>query len=380
MANRSIFVVGLRGIPGVIGGVESHCEELLPRIAALAPDLELVAIARRGFVDRAVASFEGVTITPLPSPSGTSTEAIGATALAVIHAWRRGAAVIHIHAIGPALLAPLARALGMRVIVTHHGRDYERAKWGPLAKKVLRLGEQLGLRAADRTIVVAPTLADELRRAFPSCAKRIHYVPNGAPRLEAGASAGDVLTRFGLEPGNYILAVGRFVPEKGFDYLVRAYTRSGTKRPLVIVGSPIHDSEFARSLSAQASDLVRLVGNQPRGVLRRLYEHADLFVLPSFHEGLAICALEAAQCGTPILLSDITPNKDLGMPPGNYFAAGNEDALAHALARPGNEFAYDVEELRSRFDWDSIAARTLAIYREVLDEACSAATPVAETS
>jgi glycosyltransferase involved in cell wall biosynthesis len=362
----SIFVTGLRGIPGVIGGVESHCEELLPRIAALAPDLTITVLARRGFVDPAVKEYEGIKVVPLPSPSATSTEAIGATALAVIHAWRARADLLHIHAIGPALLAPFARMLGLRVVVTHHGRDYDRAKWGAFAKRMLRLGERLGVTNAQRTIAVAPTLAEDLRRTFPACSERIRYVPNGAPDLEDSRSSEEVLDQFGLEPRTFILAVGRFVPEKGFDYLVRAYRRSGTDRPLVIVGSPLHDSEFARQLLEQADSNVRLIGNQPRSVLRRLYENADLFVLPSSHEGLAISALEAAQCGAPMLLSDIGPNRDLGLPARNYFPVGDEDALADALARSGDEFTYDVAELTSRFEWNSIAAQTLEIYREVL--------------
>ena len=183
----------------------------------------------------------------------------------------------------------------------------------------------------------------------------IRYIPNGAPALEDSRSAESHPPKFGLKKRDFILGVGRLVPEKGFDYLIRAFKDSGTDRKLVLVGSAMHDSAFCRDLLGKADDKVVFLGSQPRSVLRRLYENADLFVLPSFHEGLAISALEAANCGAPMLLSDISANRDLGLPQGNYFPVGNERALAVQLARPGHDFGYDVNALRSRFDWDRIA-------------------------
>jgi glycosyltransferase involved in cell wall biosynthesis len=350
----------------VIGGVEAHCEELLPRIAALAPELEIEVLGRRRYVDRKVSRFRGVAVTALPALKGASTEAIGATLLGVLYARLRGASILHVHAIGPALAAPLARVLGLRVIMTHHGADYDRAKWGAFAKRMLRLGERFGVSTAHRIIAVAPSLAERLKAEFPSRAAAIRYIPNGAPALDDSRSAEDILTRFGLESGGFVLGVGRLVPEKGFDYLIRAFRESGTDRKLALVGSAMHDSDFARDLLGQADDNVLFLGSQPRSVLRRLYEHADLFVLPSFHEGLAISALEAANCGTPMLLSDIAANRDLGLPGGSYFPVGDERSLADRLARPGQDFRYNVDEVKSRFDWDRIAEQTLDVYRGVI--------------
>ncbi|MBV9528635.1 glycosyltransferase family 4 protein [Sphingomonas sp.] len=360
-----LSVTGLRGIPGVMGGVESHCEELLPRVAALAPDLRIEAVGRRAFLPTSPYDYRGVRVVGVPAPSGASTEAIVSTFLAVLRAARRSRAV-HIHAIGPALMAPLARGLGLRVVMTHHGDDYDRAKWGGFAKAMLRLGERLGVGCAHQVIAVAPTLAERLKRQFPKRADRIRYIPNGAPELPPDRSSAEVLADFGLDPKGYILAIGRLVPEKGFDQLIRAFRESRDPRKLVIVGSDIHGSPFSRELLRQADDQVRFLGAQPRSVLRRLYEQADLFVLPSLHEGLPISALEAAACGTPMLLSDIVPNRDLGLDERNYFPAGNERALALALSRRSSEYAYDVDRMRESFDWNRIAERTLEVYRDAL--------------
>jgi glycosyltransferase involved in cell wall biosynthesis len=361
-----LCVTGLRGIPGVMGGVETHCEELLPRLAANAPDLQIEVLGRRPYVGDQPHRCHRVNVTPLPAPRDSHLEAIVSTAIAVIYAKQRRARALHIHAIGPAILAPLARALGLKVVMTHHGDDYNRAKWGRFAKLVLRTGERWGLACSHRVIAVSPSLAFSLARRYPAYAKKLRYIPNGAPSLRGGrVVTGDVLSRFGIAAGEFILAVGRLVPEKGFDYLIKAFRKSGTKRKLVIAGASDHDSPFAQEIMNEADEQVVLVGQQSRQVLKVLYENAGLFVLPSLHEGLPIAALEAGRLATPTLLSDIRPNRDVGYSEEHYFPAGDTNALAEKLSRPSREFAVDPREIESRFDWDEIAQNTLAVYQEL---------------
>lgn len=347
-----------------MGGVEAHCEELLPRIASIAPQLDIEVIARRPYLPNP-ASVGRVRVTPLYSPRGRSTEAIVSTLVGVLHARHRGAHAVHIHAIGPALLAPLARMLGMRVIFTHHGADYDRQKWGRVAKTMLRLGEALGVRYANAVIAVAPSLAANLQSRFSHRSDKIHYVPNGKTGFPGNSDGESVLASLGLTPRDYVLAVGRLVPEKGLHTLIAAMRRSGCTRKLVIVGGADHESRYSKALLEEADDNIIFAGVQNRSALHALYTHAALFVLPSMHEGLPIVALEAGSLGCPILLSDIQPNRDLGLPPGNYFPVADEEALAQCLAAPPQTFrvpkgAFD------RFDWDRVADETLSIYRSVL--------------
>lgn len=358
-----IAVTGLRGIPGVMGGVETHCEELLPRVKRLAPRARITVFARAPYVSKTSYDHAGVEIVAVPSPRSRSFEAIVGTFNGLLAARRAGAEIIHIHAIGPALLAPVARLLGLQVVVTHHGEDYRRAKWGFVARQMLRLGERFAARSAHRLIAVSPSLADRLRASFPAAADRIRYIPNGAPELPP--RRGDALKRFGLTPGAYIIAVARLVPEKGLHDLIEAHERSADPRTLVIVGGADHQSQYATDLQKRASDRVRFLGLQDRATLRELLEKASLFCMPSYHEGLPIAALEAASCGTPMLLSDIRPNLDLGLAKSHYFPVGKVDELASRLAEPREHYAVDPEAFRATFDWDRISIDTLAVYREL---------------
>jgi glycosyltransferase involved in cell wall biosynthesis len=361
-----ICVAGLRGIPQVMGGVESHCEQLLPRLLELCPKHDIEVLGRRGYVPKGPSSYRGVQVRPVATLRTKYLEAISAMLSSILYArFARRTDILHIHAIGPALLSPLAKLLGLKVVVTHHGRDYLRARWNFFARGVLRLGEFFAVVCADRLIAVSPSLSVDLRRRFPTFAGKIRYIPNGATPMPEAESSADVLERFGLKRQSYVLAVGRLVPEKGFDDLIDAFERGRAAGRLVIAGAANYHDTYAKALLARASKNVLFVGYQDAASLRALYEGARLFVLPSYHEGLPITALEAAWSGAPIVLSNIQPNLDLGLEPANYFPVGDVLALGELLSQPAETFGVDREKLLMHFDWEQIAVATCRVYGEI---------------
>ncbi len=361
-----VAVTGLRGIPNVMGGVETHCEEMLPRVKGIDPNLKITVFARAPYVKKSNYKFRGVSVVSVSSPVSVWREAITSTFNAIMAARRDGMDVIHIHAIGPALLTPLARIMGLKVVVTHHGEDYKRAKWGRFPRFVLRMGERFGMWFANHVIAVSPSLTKRLQESFPGASRRISYIPNGAPDLPT--APGDALARFSLKPGKFVLAVARLVPEKGLHDLIKAHAQINDGRKLVIVGGADHASDYSKSLLKLADEDIIFTGLQDRGTLRELYENADLFVMPSYHEGLPIAALEAGSCSTPMLLSDIQPNLDIGLPKKDYFPVGDPGALAEALNQPTYLYRVDAAEFRKKFDWDQIAMKTSSVYHKIMAE------------
>src|SRR5258708_8010413 len=91
--------------------------------------------------------------------------------------------LVPLHGIGPSLLAPVAKAIGMKVIVTYHSKNYEHDKWNCVAKLILRIGELLAVMFADRVIAVSRSLARDLKTRFRSAADKIHFIPNGANHI-----------------------------------------------------------------------------------------------------------------------------------------------------------------------------------------------------
>jgi glycosyltransferase involved in cell wall biosynthesis len=362
-----ICVLGLRGIPQVLGGVETHCEQLIPRLQKQRPSDQYTVVGRKSYCPCSTCECNGVRVIALPHAKSKYLEAISSSALGLLYArfWLH-ADVVHIHAIGPALISPLAKALGMKVLVTHHGADYDRERWNAFAKTVLRIGEFCALRFADQVIVVSPSLTEQLKSRYHSRSARISFVPNGATHIlqaSAGESeCGSVLERFGLAHGAYIVTVGRLVPEKGYDDLIHSFKSANHPSKLVIVGDAPPGDLYAERLRREAGDGVVFTGYLKPPEITALLRQASLFTLASRHEGLPIAALEAAILGCPVLLSDIRPNLDIGLPQANYFKVGDLDDLRRKLIEPHGTYLVDPAVILTRYDWDKISETTSAVY------------------
>jgi glycosyltransferase involved in cell wall biosynthesis len=358
-----VQVLGLRGIPNVEGGVETHAEHLYPRLARMGCDVEV--IVRSPYVPRGRVSFGSVRLRRLWAPKVSGYEALVHSFLGVLYAAFTRPDVLHVHAIGPAFVTPFARLLGLRVVVTHHGPDYERDKWGGFARWFLRTGESVGMRFSHARIVISRVIAERIRKNYGVDSYLIH---NG---VVAGTPVKDdeALRQFGLEPGRYYLHVSRMVPEKRHLDLIAAYSEAAAPDwKLALVGS-LNTDEYSRSvrMAAEKSGVV-LTGFQKGKELQALYSHAGAFVLPSSHEGLPIAMLEALSYGLPVLASDIPANLEVGLDESSYFPVGDRGALASALRRlgqtPRDSAALDARRTSTlgSYDWDRIAEQTFAVY------------------
>ena len=185
-----------------------------------------------------------------------------------------------------------------------------------------------------------------------------------------------LLRDFDLERGKYILAVGRLVPEKGFDDLVGAYEKSllstsGMK--LVIAGEADHEDSYSRKLkeSFESTEGIVFVGFQKGVALSELFTHAKLFVLPSYHEGLPIVLLEAMSYGLPCLASNIPANRNVSLSESRYFKVGDTDKLKEKLIE-NSHMTFDaqqkskqIEKIKKDYNWNLIASRTVDVYKDV---------------
>ena len=364
-----VTVLGTRGFPNIQGGVESHCHNLYSRLSKRG--CKIIVLSRQPYTSPDVINCEGVRLLPLACPKNKYTEAFSHTLRGVLLARRIRPDIVHFHAIGPSLFVPLARLLGMKVVMTHHGPDYRRAKWGWLAKTVLKLGERLGCKYANQVIAISSGVKTQIKKKF---GKNAHLIPNGIALPERSKESIHIKS-LGLTRSKYILAVARFVPEKGLHNLISAFSNLQTNWKLVIAGDADHETAYSRQLKSQAADNsnVVLTGFIQGEALNEIYSHAALFVLPSYYEGLPIALLEALSYGLSVLVSDIAPNKEVGLDENRYFPVGNEEALTKKLddqIRKGTlskeEQAKQIEMVRQRYNWDNIAEQVLQVYKNTL--------------
>jgi glycosyltransferase involved in cell wall biosynthesis len=379
-----VIALGLRGVPGVAGGIETHCEQLYPLVAATGVEVELVV--RSPYAgDVAAMGWNGIRLRRLWSPRDPRLETLHHSLLGVLYAAVRRPDVLHLHAIGPALFTPLARLLGLTVVVTHHGCDYRRAKWGPVGRWVLKVGERMAMRYAHQVISVSQAGARELEAEYR---RKVVVIPNGVP-APAAAGSGAVLAELGLQAGRYVLHVGRAVPEKRQDDLIHAFVAA--KLPgwkLALVGDVSGQDAYSagiRSLAAQHPDVV-LAGFRTGDALRALFSGCGCFALPSAIEGFSIALLEALASGCTIVASDIPANHEVELPARCYVPVGDVDALASALSQVPTDVPPAVwqslcRHVHQTYTWRRVAAQTVRVYREMLPGAVlqqDAEPPVAE--
>ena len=359
-----IAVTGTRGIPNILGGIETHCEEVFPRIAARGYDVTI--IRRKSYAHDHLQEYKGVKLMDIHAPHVKALEAIVHTFKAVHAAkFKLKVDVLHVHAVGPALVIPYAKLLGMKVVFTNHGPDYERDKWNLLAKFMLRLGEKFSVRFSDQIIVISKVINTILRTKYGR--EDAHLIYNGISPSVFHEDA-EYLRALGVDSRNYIFAMGRFVAEKNFDQLIRAFTAVGDKKGyrLVIAG----DANFEDIHSIELKKLARennivLTGFIRGDKLHTLLSNASVFVLPSSHEGLPISLLEAMNYGLPTVVSDIPANREVDLPEENYFQVNNENELAEKLQkhilRGYQPVSYDM----SRYNWDELADQIIQVYQSL---------------
>jgi len=369
-----VAVLGTRGIPDVQGGIETHCQHLFPRLAKLG--FEITIYARKGYVfgPKRGFDYEGVRIYPKPYVRKSSLEAITHTLRCFVAVFRHRPDIVHIHAIGPALFVPLFRLTGAKVIYTHHGQDYARAKWGWFAKFVLRMGERLGTKFANRIIVISHYIQDFLVNTYKS--NRTVLIRNGVDiRTDVPAGEAETLAKFNLDSKKYILGCGRFVEEKGFHDLIAAYEKLPddlrATYKLVIAGRPDHASEYSQKLVAMAEKAgITLTGFISGDVLCAVQRNAKLFCIPSYHEGLPIALLEALSYNLDVVASDIPANTEVPLPNDCFAKVGNVQDLAEVLEKhlrkeSSQNFTNIIHEY---YNWDAIAEQTAAVYKSLVNE------------
>ena len=361
-----IIVMGTRGIPHIPGGVETHCEHLYPRMIK-GGENSITVICRSNYVvDKNLKEHHGIKLKNIYSPKSKSFEAIVHSALAVLHSAVKRPDVLHIHAIGPNLVAGLGRLLGLKVVMTHHGPDYKRMKWNGIAKFFLKTGELMGVKFSKKVIVISQEIKDHVAATYRrnDCV----LIPNGVDKPIISDDT-DYIESLGLVKDRYVFTLGRFVPEKGFDYLIRAYSQSviSKKYKLVIAGDADHESEYSLELKALArQNNVVLTGFIKGEKLRQLFSHAALFVIPSFYEGLPIALLEAMSYRLPILSSNIPANTQVNLPTANYFEVGSEVSLLNHLNNINLTEHQRVDYDMKRYDWNLIADETLEVYKSIV--------------
>ena len=360
-----VAFIGGRGVVSKYSGIETYYEEVGKRLAAMGHE---VTIYCRNYFTPDLAGYEGMRLVRLPTVRSKHLETVIHTFLSTLHSFFKRYDIVHYHALGPALFSSLPRLAGSKTLVTVQGLDWQRRKWGKLAAAVLRLGESASVRSPNGTMVVSRTLQQRYRELH---SVEPFYVPNGGMLRERRAP--NQILAWGLQPGKYVLFLGRFSPEKGCHLLVEAFEQLDTPVKLVLAGASSFDDEYSRELRTHASDRIRLLDYVSGEALDELLTNAMIFVLPSDLEGLSLALLDAMGAGLCVLTSDVPENREALQETGFTFQRGSVADLAERLrfliANPAvREAAGRLAKARIEqvYQWQNIAEEIERAYFQVL--------------
>lgn len=365
-ARLRIAMIGSRGVPCVYGGIERHVSETGSRLAARGHSVTVYG--RRPFC--AAGEHLGMRVRVLPAVPTKNLESASNTLAATVAALFGSYDVVHFHGVGPALFSWMTASRGTATVCTIHALDYRQSKWGRAARALLRRGERTAMERADAVVAVSRLMAADLGERY---GREVHYIPNGAELREAPTF--DEARSLGLEPGRYVLAVGRFIVERGFHTLLDAWRSVETPFRLVVAGDARFAERYAKRLAARADGRVIMPGYVSGRLLDELYAHCAFYVLPSLVEGLPISLIEAMAFRRPALVSDIPENLEAGGEAVVSFPRGDACGLAAALERMlrmdeterERRGRLGRERVAAEYTWDHVADELERLYAGLLD-------------
>ena len=370
----NIVMFGHKRIPSREGGVEIVVEELSTRMAALAHNV--TCYGRRGhhvsgakFDGAVFTEYKGVKIRSVYTLNKKGLAAVTSSFFAALRASLSKADVVHIHAEGPAFMCWMPKLFGKHVVVTVHGLDWQREKWkNGLGSKYIYWGEKMAVRFADEIIVLSRNVQEYF---WDTYRRRTSWIPNGATRSEC-LEPEEIVKRFGVAKDDYILFLGRIVPEKGIHYLINAFKQVDTCKSLVIAGGASDTDDYMLYLKelAKEDDRIRFTGFVQGKVLEELYSNSYVYVLPSDLEGMPLSLLEAMSYGNCCLTSDIKECTEVTGEKGISFRKGDVADLAAKLQYLCDDVdvtqkykSEAADYICKKYSWDAVVEETLTLYQ-----------------
>jgi glycosyltransferase involved in cell wall biosynthesis len=368
-----IALIGSRGIPATYSGYETFYEQFAVRLVERGH--EVTVYNRSHHFKERRSEYKGVKLVTLPSIPTKHLDTITHSFLSLLHAIKEGHDIFYLVIVGNSPLVLLAHRFGKKIILNVDGADFHRDKWQGFAKTYLQWAEKIAARFAD--VIIADSKVIQ-RRYLELYQRDTVFVPYGAnpwPR-EKEQNNLDVLERFGLESGEYILFVSRMTPENSAHILVEAYLRSGSKRKLVLVGDAPYVDEYQERLKKmiEPHENIVMTGYLFGPEYRQISAHCRYFVLPAGIDGTRPVLLDQMAFGNCVLVRDTPANMEVIGEAGLSFSHDNDiETLAAAMQDLEDDDetiekyrTLAMERVQEVYSWEAVTDRYLNLFRRLL--------------
>lgn len=322
-AKPTVAIVGTRGYPSYYGGFETLVRKLAPFLAERG--WKVIVYCRPG-VDRLDDDQDDAAVVQVFSvgveKKSLSTLSYGLTSS--VDAALRNVDVALVMNVANGYWLPILRARGIPVVLNVDGIEWERQKWGGLAKRVFRTGAVLTAHFADRIVCDSLAIRDRWVAEF---ARVGSYIPYG------GTEDGALAPVRGFRSGQYVLYVARFVPENSVTEFIAAVERLPDDLQVVIVGSSGYGGEIEARVAAlaDACESVTWLGHISNDdELLALWQNCGAYFHGHSVGGTNPALVQAMACGAPTVARDTKFNREV-LGDAGIFTPPDPEMIAEAL-------------------------------------------------
>ncbi len=374
-------MIGIKAIPARFGGFETAVDEISRGLVKLGHDVRVYN--RAGMSMASSNLYEGVQLVTLPTLKSKNLSTIVHAFLSTLHALFHRVDVVHYFTTGTTLFAPLPRMLGMKVVCSVDGTDWQRAKWGGFARWYLKLSEKLAVQFCNALISDSREVMAYYQQQHGANSSCIVY-----GMREYASQQRDVLDRFQLRERGYILFVGRLVPENNIHHLIHAFENVATDLKLVIVGDDPWEIEYVRSLKATADPRIVFTGGVYGDGYAQLQQNAYLFVLPDEVGGTHPALVEAMGYGNCVLVNNTASNLEVISEAGAAYhgSEGDKDLaiqLQKLVAAPDVVAQYRLlarQRAHDCYRWEDVVRKHAELYQDLMAGSGSMKSPEFEAT
>jgi glycosyltransferase involved in cell wall biosynthesis len=363
-----IAILGTRGLPPHYGGRETASDEIGRRLVARGHEV-LVYCRTYNAPSPRPREYQGIRLVHLPSIQTKNLDTPFHLVLSLLHLllFERPELVV-LSGSGTSFAIPILHLFKKKTVMWVDGKAWTRGKWGRFAQWYLKRSARFGVKNSDAIVTDTP-LAH--RFYLEEMGRDTNYIPYGAQVEEVRGT--ETLDRLGLVPGEYVLFVGRLVPEKGVQYLIEAFERMKTARRLVIVGDDPYQKEFIQELKSTTDPRILFTGYLFGSGFHQLMSNCRLYVQPSEVEGTSPVLLTAMAYGRAVVVNGIPENLNTIGDTGLSFSPSDPRDLQSKLeevleddARIEDLGRRAVQRVRLHYDWEPITDSFEALFESLV--------------
>jgi glycosyltransferase involved in cell wall biosynthesis len=364
---KKIAAFGFRSIPPQAGcaGADKFAEELFTRLVQRGFE---VTAYNRAYEENSqqVGNYKGIKLINLKTVKSKGFDTLLHSLKATWHIITHNTGdIVHIQNGGNSIWSIPLRLFGKKVFISQDGVDWKRDKWPWYGKLYLYLSTFLTARAPNAVIFDNIFAKELFEQRFH---KTYNFIPFGSEVSDADLDT-TILDKLNLTPGEYFLFVGRFIPDKGLQYLIPAFEKTHADNKLVLVGGSPNPSDFETQIKATKDQRIVFPGYVYGRDVHALMKNAYAYIQPSDIEGLSPVILENMGLQTPVICSDIKENIYVVEDTALSFKQANIDDLAkvlrHALDNPEalKENAIKAKKRAlEKFSWEVVTDQHIALF------------------